>query len=94
MKQSYVALLLAEDNAFIDNGQPILKGETVLEYQHFFAAALCAVVCGCSSTDVVQAPLEVTIGQQLIDLKKARDNGVLNASEYDNQRRRLIENVK
>jgi hypothetical protein len=51
-------------------------------------------MCGCSSTEVVQAPLEVTIGQQLIDLKKARDNGVLSASEYDNQRRRLIENVK
>ncbi len=63
-------------------------------YQPFLAAALCAFLCGCSSTEVVQAPLEVTIGQQLMDLKKAHDNGVLSASEYDNQRRRLIENVK
>jgi hypothetical protein len=65
-----------------------------LGYQQFLAAALCAFLCGCSSTEVVQAPLEVTIGQQLMDLKKARDNGVLNANEYDNQRRRLIDNVK
>ena len=63
-------------------------------YQHFLAASLCVVLCGCSSTEVVQAPLQVTIGQQLIDLKKARDNGVLNANEYDTQRRRLIDNVK
>ena len=42
----------------------------------------------------LSAPLEVSIGQQLIDLKKARDNGVLSASEYDSQRRRLIDNVQ
>jgi hypothetical protein len=36
----------------------------------------------------------VTIGQQLIDLKKARDNGALSASEYDAQRRKLIRNVE
>jgi hypothetical protein len=58
------------------------------------AAALVAALSGCSSTEVVRAPLEVSIGQQLIDLKKARDNGVLSASEYDSQRRRLIDNVQ
>ncbi len=58
------------------------------------AAALVAALTGCSSTEVVRAPLEVSIGQQLIDLKKARDNGVLSASEYDSQRRRLIDNVQ
>jgi type IV pilus biogenesis protein CpaD/CtpE len=57
-------------------------------------AALIAVLAGCSSTDVVRAPLDVSIGQQLIDLKKARDNGVLSASEYDTQRRRLIDSVQ
>jgi hypothetical protein len=53
-----------------------------------------AAISGCGSTDVVRAPIDVTIGQQLIDLKKAHDNGVLNAREYDSQRRLLIENVK
>ena len=57
-------------------------------------AALVAVLTGCSSTDVVRAPLDVSIGQQLIDLKKARDNGVLSANEYDSQRRRLIDSVQ
>ena len=57
-------------------------------------AALLAALTGCSSTDVVRAPLDVSIGQQLIDLKKARDNGVLSGSEYDSQRRRLIDNVQ
>ncbi len=56
--------------------------------------ALVACLAGCSSTDVVRAPLDVSIGQQLIDLKKARDNGVLSASEYDSQRRRLIDSVQ
>ena len=56
--------------------------------------ALVAVLTGCSSTDVVRAPLDVSIGQQLIDLKKARDNGVLSANEYDSQRRRLIDSVQ
>jgi len=65
-----------------------LNSKTIL-----IAAAL-ATLAGCSSTDVVRAPLEVTVGQQLIDLKKARDNGVLNASEYDNQRRKLIDSIE
>jgi hypothetical protein len=59
-----------------------------------FAAAVFAALAGCSSTDVVRAPMDVSIGQQLIDLKKAHDNGVLSASEYDNQRRRLIDSVE
>ena len=48
----------------------------------------------CSSTDVVRAPLDVTIGRQLIDLKQAHDKGALNKSEYDDQRRRLINSVE
>jgi hypothetical protein len=55
---------------------------------------LAAALAGCSSTKVVRAPLNVTIGQQLIDLKKAHTNGALSASEYDEQRRRLIDSVQ
>jgi flagellar motor component MotA len=58
------------------------------------AAAFVVTLLGCNSTKVVRGPLEVTIGQQLIDLKKARDNGVLSASEYDNQRKSLIDSVE
>jgi uncharacterized lipoprotein YmbA len=52
-----------------------------------------ALLAGCSSTEVIRT-LDVTVGQQLIDLKNARDNGALSASEYDSQRRKLINNVE
>ena len=52
-----------------------------------------ALLAGCSSTEVIRT-LDVTVGQQLIDLKKAHDNGALSASEYDSQRRKLINNVE
>lgn len=60
--------------------------------------AICTFVlaCGlvaCSSTEVVRAPLEVTVGRQLIDLKEAHNKGALSKSEYDEQRRRLINSV-
>lgn len=62
--------------------------------RNLFAVALVTLFVGCSSTKVVRGPLEVTIGQQLIDLKEARDNGVLSAREYDSQRKRLIDSVE
>lgn len=54
---------------------------------------VCSLVA-CSSNEVVRAPLELTIGQQLIDLKNAHTSGALSQSEYDHQRRKLIDNVK
>jgi uncharacterized lipoprotein YmbA len=57
-----------------------------------FVASI-ALLAGCSSTEVIRT-LDVTVGQQLIDLKNARDNGALSASEYDSQRRKLINNVE
>jgi hypothetical protein len=54
---------------------------------------LVAALAACSSTNVVRGPLNVTIGQQLIDLKKAHTNGVLTEAEYDDQRRQLINSV-
>jgi len=56
-----------------------------------FTAALLA---GCSHREVLQPAVEVTIGQQLIDLKKARDSGALSASEYQHQKQRLIDAVR
>lgn len=56
--------------------------------------ALVLGVVACSSNEVLRAPLDLTIGQQLIDLKKAHNTGALSNAEYDQQRRRLVDNVK
>ncbi len=56
-------------------------------------AALLAALGACSSSEVVRQ-VDITIGQQLIDLKQARDKGALSASEYDAQRRKLINSVQ
>jgi uncharacterized lipoprotein YmbA len=59
----------------------------------WLSVAAITLLAGCSSTEVTRT-LDVTVGQQLIDLKQARDNGALSASEYDSQRRKLINNVE
>ena len=60
------------------------------------AAALCAVmlVAGCGGHEVVQPAVNVSVGQQLIDLKKARDSGALTQREYESQKALLIKNVE
>jgi len=50
--------------------------------------------CSSSSTDVLAPTVNVSIGQQLIDLKKARDSGALSQSEYEQQVRKLIDSVQ
>jgi len=62
----------------------------------WFVAGICvaALISACSSPQVLQPAVESTIGQQLIDLKKAHDSGALNAREYDRQKRQLIDNVR
>lgn len=55
---------------------------------------LAALAAGCSSEKVLQPAMEVTIGQQLIDLKKARDAGALSDREYEQQKQRLIDNLR
>ena len=57
-------------------------------------AAMSTLLAGCSHREVLQPAVEVTIGQQLIDLKRARDSGALNASEYDKQKQRLISSIR
>lgn len=59
-----------------------------------FAVALIAMLMGCSSHEVLRAPVNVSIGQQLIDLKKAYDSGALTKKEYDDQREKLIDSVR
>ncbi len=52
------------------------------------------VLAGCSSNRLLHAPVDVTIGQQLIDLKKAHAGGALSDREYAEQRRKLIDSVQ
>ena len=58
------------------------------------AAVLAVTLAACGSTEVVKAPVNVSVGQQLIDLKKARDSGALNAREYEQQKAQLIKSVE
>jgi hypothetical protein len=38
---------------------------------------MCGLLAACSSTEVVAPTMNVSVGQQLMDLKKARDSGAL-----------------
>ncbi|HEY2629543.1 MAG TPA: SHOCT domain-containing protein [Usitatibacter sp.] len=58
------------------------------------AMAVAAMLTGCSSPPVVVTPpITVSVGQQLIDLKKARDSGALTEREYQDQKAQFIRNV-
>lgn len=56
--------------------------------------ATLGLLAGCSHREVLKPAVEVTIGQQLIDLKRARDAGALSAGEYDRQKRQLIDSLR
>jgi hypothetical protein len=58
------------------------------------AAILAMTLAACGSTEVVKAPVNVSVGLQLIDLKKARDSGALNARVYEQQKSQLIKSVE
>lgn len=50
--------------------------------------------CSSASMDVLPPTVNVSIGQQLIDMKKARDSGALSQKEYEQQVRKLIDSVQ
>jgi hypothetical protein len=52
------------------------------------------MLAACSSTEVVAPTMNVSIGQQLIDLKKARDSGAISQAEWDQQKQRIINSVQ
>ena len=59
------------------------------------AAILAAgLLCGCGSNKPAGPRVDVTIGQQLIELKEAHDGGALNDKEYSLQRKKLIDSVQ
>jgi len=57
-------------------------------------AALLLSACSSATTDVLPPTVSVSIGQQLIDLKRAKDAGALSDKEYQAQVKRLIESVR
>lgn len=56
--------------------------------------ALMASLPGCGGGGAkVQSEISTTTkGQQLLDLKKAFDSGAINQKEYEEQRKRILEN--
>ena len=55
--------------------------------------ALMLTGCG-GTTEVVQPQVNVSVGQQLLDLKKARDAGALTESEFQRQKEQLIDSIR
>ena len=59
------------------------------------AAILAAgLLCGCGSNKPAGPRVDVTIGQQLIELKEAHDGGALNDREFARQKKTLIESIR
>ena len=47
--------------------------------------------CGGGGADVKSEISTTTVGQQLIDLKKALDSGALTQQEYEKERKKILE---
>jgi uncharacterized lipoprotein YbaY len=59
-----------------------------------FGAAVAISLAACSSTDVVAPTMNVSIGKQLIDLKKAQESGAISQREWERQKAEIIDSVK
>jgi hypothetical protein len=55
---------------------------------------LAGALTGCGGEQVVRPTVSVSVGQQLIDLKKAHDSGALSDKEYQSQKTKLIKSVE
>jgi len=59
------------------------------------AVAVAAMLAACGTTEVVKKQtVGVSVGQQLIDLKRARDSGAMSEHEYHVQKEDLIRSVE
>ena len=58
-------------------------------------AVMVSVLSGCviamGNRDLGQGKAPATLGQELTDLKKARDTGAIDEEEYQAQKKRLLE---
>jgi hypothetical protein len=53
--------------------------------------SITATGCGGGGAKVQSEITTTTKGQQLLDLKKAFDSGAMNAKEYEEQRKKVLE---
>jgi hypothetical protein len=76
-------------------GPPALEGGSIVSWKIPVAALIAALVqFGCSSPEPAGPRVDVSIGQQLIELKEAHDAGALTDKEYVRQKKQLIENAR
>ncbi len=54
------------------------------------AILLATALAGCGGADVKTTTTTISIGQQLIDLKNARDSGAISEREYNRARTELV----
>ena len=54
------------------------------------AAAVALAGCWGGGADVRNSTRSTTVGQELIDLQRARDQGVIDEREYERQRKRIL----
>ncbi len=59
------------------------------------ALSSCALVVGCGGggADIKTTTTTVSIGQQLIDLRKAYDSGAITEAQYARSKKQLIDSV-
>lgn len=53
---------------------------------------LAAILAGCGIGPITTTTQEATQGQQLLDLKKAYDQGILSDEEYQRERSEILSN--
>jgi len=70
--------------------QPAMTGRFVA--RGLIAAALIIGLAGCwgGGADVRNSNRSTTVGQELIDLQRAYDQGLIDQREYERQRRRIL----
>jgi hypothetical protein len=56
-----------------------------------FVAAVAIGGCGGGGADVRSEVRSTTVGQELIDLQRAMDSGVITPTEYERQRKKILE---
>jgi hypothetical protein len=54
-------------------------------------ATVSLVGCGGGGADVRSDIRATTVGQELLDLQRARDTGVISQEEFDRQRKKILE---
>ena len=59
-------------------------------FQVVVLAAASFALAGCGSTTKVTSTNEVSVGQQLSDLERARTQGIITESEYERLKKALI----